>query len=208
MMKPNTLEKRRKWAKAFSLAPYPLTYSLAFSVSLAGILIAVLLGVVSLAEAQDETKTPVKGLIPFDFPNAPEAKVEVNLSSKLIGLVAKGAKSESEFAELIRMLTGVYVRIYAAAAVDVERMTGHYIGKLEKEKWELVAKVKEGNETIQVGMLLDENTVYGVFVVVASSTETILVNIVGQIAPERMSDLLGNLEKLGLPALKDLKDGG
>ena len=87
----------------------------------------------AFAEAQKE-KEKVKGLIAFDFPKALEAKVEVNLSGKLISLVAKAAKPNPEVTELLNMLKGVYVRVYENDTTTFNELTRHYEDKLEKEE--------------------------------------------------------------------------
>ena len=155
------------------------------------------------AEAQKE-KEKIKGLIPFDFRNTLEAKVEVNLSGKLISLVAKAAKPNPEVTELLEMLKGVYVRVYENDTTTFNELTRHYENRLEKEKWEVIAKVKEEGETVQVRILLGEDTILGLFVMVAGETEVTLVNIVGEINPERIGELLANLDNLGLPHIEDM----
>ena len=155
------------------------------------------------AEAQKE-KEKVKGLIAFDFPKALEAKVEVNLSGKLISLVAKAAKPNPEVTELLNMLKGVYVRVYENDTTTFNELTRHYEDKLEKEKWEIIAKIKEESETVQVRILLGEDTILGLFVMVAGETEITLVNIVGEIKPERIGELVENLNNLGLPHIEDM----
>ena len=157
----------------------------------------------AFAEAQKE-KEKIKGLIPFDFRNTLEAKVEVNLSGKLISLVAKAAKPNPEVTELLEMLKGVYVRVYENDTTTFNELTRHYENKLEKEKWEVIAKVKEEGETVQVRILLGEDTILGLFVMVAGETEVTLVNIVGEINPERIGELLANLDNLGLPHIEDM----
>ena len=157
----------------------------------------------AFAEAQKE-KEKIKGLIPFDFRNTLEAKVEVNLSGKLISLVAKAAKPNPEVTELLEMLKGVYVRVYENDTTTFNELTRHYENRLEKEKWEVIAKVKEEGETVQVRILLGEDTILGLFVMVAGETEVTLVNIVGEINPERIGELLANLDNLGLPHIEDM----
>ena len=157
----------------------------------------------AFAESQKE-KEKIKGLIAFDFPNALEAKVEVNLSGKLISLVAKAAKPEPEVAELLDMLKGVYVRVYEKGTTTFNELVRHYEDKLEKEKWEVIAKVKEEVETVQVRILLGEDTILGLFVMVAGETEVTLVNIVGEINPEQIGELLANLNNLGLPHVEGM----
>ena len=155
------------------------------------------------AAAQKE-KEKTKGLIAFDFPNALEAKVEVNLSGKLISLVAKAAKPNPEVTELLNMLKGVYVRVYENDTTTFNELTRHYEDKLEKEKWEIIAKIKEEGETVQVRILLGKDTILGLFVMVAGEIEVTLVNIVGEINPERIGELLTNLDNLGLPHIEGM----
>ena len=157
----------------------------------------------AFAEAQKE-KEKIKGLIPFDFRNTLEAKVEVNLSGKLISLVAKAAKPNPEVTELLEMLKGVYVRVYENDTTTFNELTRHYENRLEKEKWEVIAKVKEEGETVQVRILLGEDIILGLFVMVAGETEVTLVNIVGEINPERIGKLLTNLDNLGLPHVEGM----
>ena len=157
----------------------------------------------AFAEAQKE-KEKVKGLIAFDFPKVLEAKVEVNLSGKLISLVAKAAKPNPEVTELLNMLKGVYVRVYENDTTTFNELTRHYEDKLEKEKWEIIAKIKEEAETVQVRILLGEDTIFGLFVMVAGEIEVTLVNIVGEIDPERIGELLTNLDNLGLPHIEGM----
>lgn len=157
----------------------------------------------AFAEAQKE-KEETKGLIAFDFPNAREAKIEVNLSGKLISLVAKAAKPNPEVTELLEMLKGVYVRVYENHTTTDNKLVHHYEDRLEHEKWEVIAKVKEEGETVQVRILLGEDIIFGLFVMVAGEAEVTLVNIVGEINPERIGELLANLDNLGLPHVEGM----
>ena len=77
------------------------------------------------AAAQQDTsdKTDRKGLILFDFPEPVEAKVEVNLTAKLINLVTKSVSNQPEVAELIQMLDGIYVRTYDRATIDEKKIS-------------------------------------------------------------------------------------
>ncbi len=160
-------------------------------------------------ERSDSPQTNVKGVIAFDFPNAPEPKIEVNLTGKLIALAAKAAKVQAaeqgqELTELLDMVKGVYVRGYDSNTENLDQMLRHYENKLKKDKWEVIAKVKEENETVQVSALLDQDIVRGLFVIVTNKDETFLVNIFGQIDFEKLGKLLGSLKGLNLPSLEDL----
>ena len=160
--------------------------------------LALSLTLTHLAVAQQD-KTEKKGLILFDFPKLLEAKVEVNLTAKLINLVSKSVSNQPEVAELIQMLDGIYVRTYDRTIIDEKKLVNHFQQRLKAEKWEVLVKIKEENEIVEISLLFDEDTVYGIFVIVLPETsgEVTFVNIVGEIAPERIEELLGSLSNFG-----------
>ncbi len=164
-----------------------------------------------LAQAEHPEKIKKKGLILFDHPNNPEAKVEVNLTDKLINLVTKSMNSSPEVKEMVQMLEGIYVRTYdSSITTDGTKFVKYYQDKLKKEKWEVFVRIKEANEMVEVSLLYDEDVAYGIFAIVVTdkpekSKEVTFVNIVGKIATERISDLLGNLSNFGTTDI-DLSD--
>ena len=101
------------------------------------------------AEQNDTSKMEGKGRIAFEFPWIVEAKVEVNLTSKLINLASKSVSSTAEEAALIQMLDGVYVRTYDRRTVDNQELVGYFQQKLKEDKWEVLFKIKEDNETVR-----------------------------------------------------------
>ena len=149
--------------------------------------------------AAQSKETDRNGLILFDFPEPVEAKVEVNLTAKLIDLVTKSVSDTPEVVELIKMLDGIYVRTYDRAIVDEKQLVSHFQNRLKTDHWEVLVKINENGETVEINLLFDENTVYGIFVIVAPRLpqEVTFVNIVGKIAPERVEELLGNLSNFG-----------
>ncbi|MDE0635704.1 MAG: DUF4252 domain-containing protein [Candidatus Poribacteria bacterium] len=160
----------------------------------------------TLADKATPEKTKKKGLIPFDHPQNPEAKVEVNLTDKLINRVTKSMNSSPEVKEMVQMLDGIYVRTYDSPitthGTNGTMLVEYYQEKLKKEKWEVFVKIKEANEMVEVSLLYDEDVAYGIFAIVVADKpekrkEVTFVNIVGKIATERISDLLGNLSNFG-----------
>ena len=153
----------------------------------------------AVAQQKKSDKTDQKGLILFDFPESLEAKVEVNLTAKLINLVTKSMSHQPEVAELIQMLDGIYVRTYDRVIIDENKLVNYFQQRLKKEKWEVLVKIKEESEVVEISLLFDEDVVYGIFVIVIPETsgEATFVNIVGKIAPERIEELLGNLSNFG-----------
>ena len=153
----------------------------------------------AIAQQKKSDKTDRKGLILFDFPEPLEAKVEVNLTAKLINLVTKSVSNQLEIVELIQMLDGIYVRTYDRVTIDEKKLVNYFQQRLKEEKWEVLVKIKENSEIVEISLLFDEDMVYGIFVIVIPDTsgEATFVNIVGEIAPEQIEELLGNLSNFG-----------
>ena len=153
----------------------------------------------AVAQQKKSDKTDQKGLILFDFPEPLAAKVEVNLTAKLISLVTKSVSDQPEVAELIQMLDGIYVRTYDRRTSVEKKLVNYFKEKLEKDEWEVLVKIEERSETVEINLLFDEEKVYGIFAIIIPkrSGEATFVNIVGEIAPERIEELLGNLSNFG-----------
>ena len=153
------------------------------------------------ANEQNETnKIEGKGLISFEFPWNIEAKVEVNLTAKLINLASKSVGNIAEGSALLQMLDGIYVRTYDRTTVDEQELVNYFRWKLKEDSWETLVKIEKNNETLEINLLFDEDKVYGIFVIVIPKTseEVIFVNIVGKIAPDRVEELLRNLGNFGV----------
>ena len=153
----------------------------------------------AVAQQEKPDKIGRKGLIIFDFPVPLEAKVEVNLTAKLINLVTKSVSNTPEVAELIQMLDGIYVRTYDRLTIDEQELVDYFQRRLREDNWEVLVKIKEESEVVEISLLFDEDMVYGIFAIVIPETsgEATFVNIVGEIAPERIEDLLSNLSNFG-----------
>ena len=153
----------------------------------------------TVAQQEKPDEIGRKGLIIFDFPTPLEAKVEVNLTAKLINLVTRSVSNTPEVAELIQMLDGIYVRTYDRITIDERELVDYFQHRLKKDKWEVLVKIKDESEVVEISLLFDEDIVYGIFIIVIPETsgEATFVNIVGEIDPERIEDLLGNLSNFG-----------
>ena len=153
----------------------------------------------TVAQQEKSAEIGRKGLIIFDFPTPLEAKVEVNLTAKLINLVTRSVSNTPEVAELIQMLDGIYVRTYDRITIDERELVDYFQHRLKKDKWEVLVKIKDESEVVEISLLFDEDIVYGIFIIVIPETagEATFVNIVGEIDPERIEDLLGNLSNFG-----------
>lgn len=151
------------------------------------------------AEPNATQKMAGKGRIPFEFPWNIEAKVEVNLTAKLINLASKSGSNTAEVTALIQMLDGIYVRTYDRRTVDDQELIDYFRQRLIEDRWETLFKVKEDNEIIEIHLLFDAEQVYGIFCIIIPEVpqEVTFLNIVGKIAPERVEYLLRNLGNFG-----------
>ena len=150
-------------------------------------------------QAADAEQDTAKGLVSFELPWSIEAKVEVNLTAKLITLASKSVSNTAEATALIQMLDGIYVRTYDRKTVDDQELVGYFREQLKADAWEILFKIQENSETVEINLLFDEDKVYGIFVILIPRTpkEVTFVNIVGEIDPERVEDLLQNLSNFG-----------
>ena len=97
------------------------------------------------------------------------------------------------------MLDGIYVRTYDRLTIDEQELVDYFQRRLKEDNWEVLVKIKDESEVVEISLLFDEDTVYGIFAIVIPETsgEATFVNIVGEIAPERIEDLLSNLSNFG-----------
>ena len=148
---------------------------------------------IGVSKAQKK-EVVIKGLIKFDFVNAPKAKKELNLGKRLLWLLAL-----INHAKPLKMLNGLYARVYDSSAANIDNLIRYYENKLKKEDWELVKKAKVDSKAIQVYMLFGQREeVYGIFVIVVDPTKTTLINMVGPIALEetgKLSNLFKDIKK-------------
>jgi hypothetical protein len=153
------------------------------------------------AHAQD-AKIPLEK---FDhLASKAEETVEVALDERLLQLAAKFLNSkdptQAKIKEVIAGLKGVYVRVfkfsklgeYEVKELDSLRTQLHAPG------WLRVVGVrnKRGGDNVDVYLLTEKENIGGLAIIAADPRELTLVNIVGMIDLEKLSQLQG---QLGIP---------
>jgi len=161
---------------------------------------------VSISNAQEELK--LEGLIDIDYPEAGEAKVEVNLAGPLFSLAAKAVGDEDpEASEFLASLKAVRVRIYEQAALggkSFDEVVGFYKKQMQKPKWEVLARVKEKESTVGVYSLTKGkgDIISGLVVIVGNPKECVIVNLAGEIDVTKLARINETASKmLGLPKI-------
>ena len=145
---------------------------------------------------------PQSGRVPFDYPNEPFAEYRFDLDRSTIGLVMEDA--DSDRASLFNTLERLHLRAYKARHFD--KMLGHYGTNLKIRGWSAL----ETNENYHLYTLTRSETVIGVFIIVKSEKTVYqhsgdtgrkalyLINIDGQFTPEQVSELVSNLDQVGV----------
>ncbi|HIE28705.1 TPA: DUF4252 domain-containing protein [Candidatus Poribacteria bacterium] len=151
-------------------------------------------------------KMPEEGIVEIDFPDATEAKVEVNITGTLFSLAAKAVQNEEDSAlfNFLNGLKALHVRVY-----DTESLRGKqpkdivkfYEQKLLKANWEVLARIKENGNMTGVYTLTQNDVIRGLFVVVSEERqdtgvgeeqkETVVVNLAGKVDLSKLSELNG-----------------
>ena len=156
-----------------------------------------LLILISVANAQ-----PQSGSVPFDYPNEPFVEFRFDLDRGMIALVMEDADSNT--ASLFNTLEHLHLRAYKTGHFD--KMLDHYGTNLKIRGWSAL----EENEDYHLYILTQSETVIGIFIIVKSEEMVYqhsgdmgrkalyLINIDGQFAPEQVSELVGNLNQVGV----------
>jgi hypothetical protein len=130
--------------------------------------------------------------------------VEINIRANLISMAAKLAeKQEPEIAELLRGLQLVRVNVISLTEenrAEIKERVMAIRGELDAAGWEPVVTVRAENEDVGIYIKTrGEEAVEGIVVtVLASKGEAVLVNIVGNINPEKIGVIS---ERFNLPPL-------
>ena len=153
---------------------------------------------------------PVAGYVDFGKFTPPSGGgqfVEVNIKSSLINIAARLAeKQEPEVASFLRGIQAVRVNVIglddANRAELGERLT-KIRSDLDSKGWERIVTVQEKSQEVAIYIKQrGEEAVEGIVVtVLEGNKEAILVNVVGDIRPEKLA-VLG--EKFGIDPLKKI----
>ena len=133
--------------------------------------------------------------------------VEVNVKSNLISMVARLAqKDEPEIAELLRGLQQVRVNVIGLNddnRAEMEKRIKAIRSELDGKGWERIVTAQQKDEDVGVYLKTrGEDAVEGLVVtVIEGKHEAVLVNIVGDIKPEKLA-LIG--ERFNIEPLKKI----
>jgi uncharacterized protein DUF4252 len=136
--------------------------------------------------------------------------VDVNLDGPMLKFAAKFLSAEDqddvEAQQLIKNLKGIYVRSFEFDKpgefneADVEDIRV----QLKAPQWVRTINVrsKKDNEKVDVFFKMEGEQVVGLTIIAAEAKELTIVNLVGPIDPEKLSDLGGHF---GIPKVESTK---
>ena len=139
------------------------------------------------------------------FPKAVET-IDVNVDQSLIRLAAKFLKTdkqdEAAIREVLSMVQGVYVKGVEFeqdnefTADDVQALRA----QLSRPGWSRIVGVRSKREgqNVEVFLMHDSDLIKGVGVLIHDSKKLMIVNVVGPLDPEKISQLVG---RFGIPKL-------
>ena len=144
----------------------------------------------------------VDGTIAFDCPDAPHAKFQFHFTRELIALADATA--------LFNTVSDIYFHTYDAEAGMFDQFVAYYGKTLKSANWQ---NLQEDNDVLLYALEAasvqgsrSDKAILGIFAVVESDSSVHLLNIVGDIPPQQIGQLLGNLGQIGIEvsALKSL----
>jgi hypothetical protein len=135
---------------------------------------------------------------------AEKAKESVDISLegdqlKSAGSFLGGGASDPKLAELIKGLDGIFIKVFEFEKAgeystrDIDTM----VRQVESEGWKKLMAVRSGDERVEM-WLRDNHRDGGMFLVVSEPKELVMINIVGNVNLQALSQLQG---KFGLPNL-------
>ena len=138
------------------------------------------------------------GTVAFDCPGVPSSKFQFDLDRRVIAQVMEDPNFES--IPLFTRLESLRLRYYQS--VDVTKIHQYYGDTLKSRGWNaLVAsqrELKEKKGRLHLYVLMDSDITLGIFVISESKDGVYLINIVGEIPSKQVSELLRNLNHLGI----------
>jgi hypothetical protein len=178
---------------------------------------AVVLGTLSLGlglRAEDTQLPP--GAVDFGKFTPPSAGgefVEVHIRSNLINMAARLAeKAEPSIADMLRGLKLIRVNVIGLGdenGADVKKRVTKIREDLDAQGWERVVMARQAREDVCVYVKTrGEEAVEGVVVtVIEADRQAVLVNVVGNLRPEKLAEVgerfnIEPLKKLGVPEPK------
>ena len=149
--------------------------------------------------AQEDELKDLPGYVDFGDLSATygEPKITINLGGTMLNFVGMMSSSESpETSEMISKLKGIRVQIYSLDEnVDAARdQFGKTKSGLKSSGWEPIVQVNEEDEQVLVYMKAIDGHMEGMTVMVVDEEEAVFVNVIGQLNPAELAQVMDKFD--------------
>ncbi len=150
------------------------------------------------ATAQEDALKGLPGYVDFGELQGVygEPKVMINLGGSILKFVGGMTKDDPEAAALMDKLKGVRINVYSidgnpdAALQKVSQIKG----MLQTGSWEPIVQVNDDGEQVQIFIKFSGDLMEGLTVMAVDETEAVFINIIGQMDPAQLSQVMENFD--------------
>jgi len=151
------------------------------------------------AMAQEDELVDLPGYVDFGDLSATygEPKITINLGGTMLNFVGMMSSSESpETSKMISKLKGIRVQIFSLDEnVDAAReQFGKTKSGLKSSGWEPIVQVNEDDEQVLVYMKAVDGNMEGMTVMVVDDEEAVFVNVIGQLNPAELAQVMDKFD--------------
>ena len=168
------------------------------------LLLALLVSANVIARAQDPARIQMDHLDRL-FPKAVET-IDVTIDSSLLRLASKflqdNKTDQQAVKEILAMIKGVYVKGVEFDSLDqfTQQDVETLRQQLQAPGWSRIVGVrsKRDGENVEVFLMHDSDVIKGIGVLINDPKKLMVVNVVGPLDPEKISQLVG---RFGIPQI-------
>ncbi len=150
------------------------------------------------ANAQEDALKGLPGYVDFGELQGVygDPKVMINLGGSILKFVGGMTKDDPETAALLDKLKGVRINVYSvdgnpdAALQKVSQVKS----MLQSGNWEPIVQVNEEGEQAQIFIKFSGDVMEGLTVMAVDAEEAVFINIIGQMDPAQLSQMMDNFD--------------
>lgn len=149
--------------------------------------------------AQEDELKDLPGYVDFGDLSAMygEPKIIINLGGTMLNFVSMMSSEDNpETADLISKLKGVRVQIFNTEEnADAAKAQFSEVRKtLNASGWEPIVQVNEEDEQVMIYMKMKDQNMEGMTVMVVDDEEAVFVNVIGQLNPAELGQVMDVLD--------------
>ncbi len=139
------------------------------------------------------------GKVAFKWKNSPSPQFAFDLDGATITEVMDNPNPD--ITSTFSYVDNLYLRSYHRKGLNYQQMLNYYNNRLIARGWSTYQR----NEKLSLYTFRQNEAVVGILIIVSSGDEVYLINITGTIPPQKLVDILRNLNQLGID-ISELED--